>query len=165
MPLDAKLTTEASKILKLTTLPLHHYTPHRREEEEHPLALLRVWATASLLWLPTPTRIHSNQERCLDNLDFPGGSVVKNMLANVGDESSIPGFRKIPWGRKWQPTWEVLPGESHGQRSLAGYRSWGYRVGHDLATKQQQQTQQKWYTLLSAIRGWGNRPRAGRLVN
>ena len=24
-----------------------------------------------------------------------------------------------------------LPGESHGQRSLAGYSAWGCRVGHD----------------------------------
>ena len=31
-----------------------------------------------------------------------------------------------------------LPGKSHGQRSLAGYNSWGRkRVRHDLATKQQ----------------------------
>ena len=29
--------------------------------------------------------------------------------------------RKIPWRRAWQPTPVVLPGESHGQRSLAGY--------------------------------------------
>ena len=27
--------------------------------------------------------------------------------------------------RAWQPTPVFLPGESHGQRSLAGYRSWG----------------------------------------
>ena len=40
-----------------------------------------------------------------------------------------PGFnpcvRKIPWRRKWQPTPVFLPGESHGQRSLAGYSSRG----------------------------------------
>ena len=35
----------------------------------------------------------------------------------------IPG--KIPWRRKWQPTPVFLPGESHGQRSLAGYSPWG----------------------------------------
>ena len=28
---------------------------------------------------------------------------------------------KIPWRRKWKPTPVFLPGESHGQRSLAGY--------------------------------------------
>ena len=34
---------------------------------------------------------------------------------------------KIPWRRKWQPTPVFLPGESHGQRSLVGYSSWGHR--------------------------------------
>ena len=34
----------------------------------------------------------------------------------------IPG--KIPWKRKWQPTPVFLPGESHGQRILAGYSPW-----------------------------------------
>ena len=29
--------------------------------------------------------------------------------------------RKIPWRRACQPTLVFLPGESHGQRSLAGY--------------------------------------------
>ena len=33
-----------------------------------------------------------------------------------------PWVRKIPWRRKWQPTAVFLPGESHGQRRLAGCR-------------------------------------------
>ena len=37
------------------------------------------------------------------------------------------------------PTPVFLPGESHGQRSLAGYSPWDHRVGHYRATKQQQQ--------------------------
>ena len=36
-----------------------------------------------------------------------------------------PSVGKIPWGWKWQPTPVFLPGESHGQRSLAGYSPWG----------------------------------------
>ena len=36
-----------------------------------------------------------------------------------------PWVRKIPWRREWQPTPVFLPGESHGQRSLAGYSLWG----------------------------------------
>ena len=32
---------------------------------------------------------------------------------------------KMPWRREWQPTPVFLPGESHGQRSLAGYTPWG----------------------------------------
>ena len=36
-----------------------------------------------------------------------------------------PWVGKIPWRRKWQPTPVFLPGESHGQRSLAGYSPYG----------------------------------------
>ena len=32
-----------------------------------------------------------------------------------------------PWKRAWQPTLAFLPGESHGQRSLMGYSSWGLK--------------------------------------
>ena len=38
-----------------------------------------------------------------------------------------PWVRKIPWRRKWQPTPVFLPGEFHGQRSLAGYSPWGHK--------------------------------------
>ena len=42
---------------------------------------------------------------------------------------------------------EQIPGDSEGQRSLACYSPWGCRVGHDLATEQQQQKcQVKVYT-------------------
>ena len=36
-----------------------------------------------------------------------------------------PWTGKIPWRRKWQPTPVFLPGESRGQRSLAGCSPWG----------------------------------------
>ena len=36
-----------------------------------------------------------------------------------------PWIWKILWRRAWQPTPVFLPGESHGQRSLAGYSPWG----------------------------------------
>ena len=38
-----------------------------------------------------------------------------------------PWLRKIPWRRKWQPISVFLPGESHGQRSLADYSPWGWK--------------------------------------
>ena len=38
-----------------------------------------------------------------------------------------PWVGKISWRRKWQPIPVVLPGKSHGQRSLVGYRPWGHR--------------------------------------
>ena len=37
------------------------------------------------------------------------------------------GVRKIPWRRQWLPAPVFLPGESHGQRSLAGYSPWGHK--------------------------------------
>ena len=49
-----------------------------------------------------------------------------------------PWVGKIPWRRKWQPTPLFLSGKSHEQRSLVGYCPWGHkRVGHDWASKQQ----------------------------
>ena len=42
-----------------------------------------------------------------------------------------PWVGKIPWRRKWQPAPVFLPGKSHRQRSLAGYRPWGHRVRLD----------------------------------
>ena len=42
-----------------------------------------------------------------------------------------PGFgpwvRKIFRRREWQSTLVFLPGESHGQRHLAGYSLWGHK--------------------------------------
>ena len=36
-----------------------------------------------------------------------------------------PWVGKIPWKKTWQPTPVLLPGKSHGQRSLVGYSPWG----------------------------------------
>ena len=38
-----------------------------------------------------------------------------------------PWVRKTPWRTTWQPASGFLPGESHGQRSLVGYSSWGHK--------------------------------------
>jgi len=52
--------------------------------------------------------------------------MVKNLL-----QFKRPGFdpwvQKISWRREWQPTPVFLPGESHGQRSLAGYCLWDHK--------------------------------------
>ena len=51
-------------------------------------------------------------------------SLVAQMVKNPGFN---PWVGKIPWRRKWQPAPVFLPGESHGQRSLAGYSPWGHK--------------------------------------
>ena len=52
-------------------------------------------------------------------------------MVRIHLQCRIPGFDpwvgKIPWRRAWQPTPVFLPGESHGQRNLAGYSPWGHK--------------------------------------
>ena len=45
-----------------------------------------------------------------------GGLDGKASAYNAGDPGSILGLR-----RKWQPTPVLLPGKSHGRRSVVGY--------------------------------------------
>ena len=54
-------------------------------------------------------------------MGFPGGSDAKESACNRGDLSSIPRSGRSPAEGEWLPTPAILPGESHGQRSLAGY--------------------------------------------
>ena len=46
------------------------------------------------------------------------------MQADINRCRFSPWVGKIPWRRAWQPTPVFLPGESHGQRSLAGCSPW-----------------------------------------
>ena len=43
-----------------------------------------------------------------------------------------PWVGKIPWRREWLPTPVCSPGESHGERSLAGHSPWGHRESNPL---------------------------------
>ena len=53
--------------------------------------------------------------------------VIKNPPASAGDIRCgfAPWVVKMPWRRAWQPAPVFSPGESHGQRSLAGHSPWG----------------------------------------
>ena len=53
----------------------------------------------------------------------------KESTCNAGDTrvaGLIPGLARSCW-RKCQPTLVLLPGKSHGQRSLVGYSPWGHK--------------------------------------
>ena len=63
---------------------------------------------------------------------FPGGSLEKNLLANAGDSSLIPGLGRSP-EEEMATHSSILTRKSHGQRNMVGYSPWGY----DLVTKQQ----------------------------
>ena len=78
--------------------------------------------------LPTSLQVYAKKSLTLK----PGGVsqvvlVVMNPPANAGEagnECIVPGFGKIPWQRAWEPSSVFLPGEFHGQRSLASYSPW-----------------------------------------
>ena len=55
---------------------------------------------------------------------FPGGSGVKNSPAMQETGAQPLGLEDI-WRKKWHPTPVLLPGKSHGQRSLVGHSPWG----------------------------------------
>ena len=64
------------------------------------------------LWL---LRIHLQIPLSVLKLGFPSGSVSKESTCNTGDTGDMvfDGWvRKIPWGRRWQPTPVFLPGKS-----------------------------------------------------
>ena len=73
--------------------------------------------------------IHPRSHCCLDttseHLGFPGGLDGKESACNVGDLGSIPGSGRSSGKGKGYPLPVFLPGEFHGQRSLAGYSPWG----------------------------------------
>ena len=62
-------------------------------------------------------------------MDFTGGSESEESVYNAGDLGSIPGLARFLWKGYGNPLqgvgWRILPGESHGQRSLVGYSPWG----------------------------------------
>ena len=49
---------------------------------------------------------------------------IKNLPAKQ-ETCFDPWVGEIPWRRGWQATPVLLPGESHRQRSLATFSSWG----------------------------------------
>ena len=79
-------------------------------------------------------------------MGLPGGSVAKNLSAR--QEMWVRSLgRKHALQRDMATHSRILPGESHGQRSPAGYSPWGRkRARQDWVTKQQ------WTCLLSNAR-------------
>ena len=49
------------------------------------------------------------------------------ILPTMQETQVQPLSRRDPLEKEWQPTPVFLPRESHGQRSLAGYSSWGHK--------------------------------------
>jgi len=58
---------------------------------------------------------------------FAWASLVTQTVKNPPAMQVQSLLRKTPWRRAWLPTPVFLPGESQGQRSLAGYSLWGHK--------------------------------------
>ena len=59
---------------------------------------------------------------------FPGGAIGKEPACQCRKcerHGFDPRFGTIPWRTTWEPSPIFFPGESHGQRRLACYSSWG----------------------------------------
>ena len=56
--------------------------------------------------------------------ESPSGSDGQESACQGRRPRFNPWVRNIPWRWAWQPTPAFLPGESHGQRRLAGYSPW-----------------------------------------
>ena len=77
--------------------------------------------------------------------------VVRNPPANAGDirdVSSIPPVGKVSWRRAWQPTPLFLPGECHGQGTLAGYSPWAHKESDITGVTEYTCTPDRWVLLL-----------------
>ena len=59
--------------------------------------------------------------------DFSGGSDGKVSAYNVGDPGLIPGSGR-PSGEGNGNRLVLLPGKSHGRRSVVGYNPWGRKA-------------------------------------
>ena len=58
------------------------------------------------------------------SLGFPGGSIVKNLPANVGDTGSIPGWED-PLKKEMATQSSILAWEIPWTENLVGYSPWG----------------------------------------
>ena len=143
------LTT--SPVFPAPAAPQHSWHPPAPGWSRSPPSLPRLpspeqprgqWAPTTSTWTPYPfqlllqtgnkfTRNNTKNSHLAHPGVFPGGPVVKNLPAIVGDSDSLPGSGRSPGGEERQPTLVFSLGKSHGQRSPAGYRPWGHRVRQD----------------------------------
>ena len=95
---------------------LYFLLPH-----PHPFDHIKSNGHVFLPWILRMGEVYSINESCIKSTVVYDGSDSKEPSYNAGD------LGLIPWRKEWPPTPVFLPGEFHGQRSLAGYSSWGHK--------------------------------------
>ena len=100
--------------------------------------ITRIRASRVAQLVKNPPAMQDTMVRFLDQqvpgigypLQYSWASLVVQMVKNPL-QCRRPGFDlwvgKIPWRRTLRAIPEFLPGEFHGQRSLAGYSPWGHK--------------------------------------
>ena len=97
------------------------------QETHFVLAILYLSLQMHLLPFPTHGRLNSMDIwfQVSTPLGFPDYSSGEEPDCQCRRPGFNPWVGKISWRRKWQPTPVLLPGKSHGWRSLVGYSPWG----------------------------------------
>ena len=111
------------------------------------------FGSRALCRLSRPRHLHSCwQTASLDGFStlvgyFPGGSEGQESACSAGDVGSIPGSGRSPGEGHGNPLQYFSPGESQGQRSLAGYSPWG-RQESDTTERPRGRRRYQWTVLL-----------------
>ena len=114
-----------------------------------PLKFPLIGYRLNKVWFMRIVRVFLNVQCVLSTIvGFLDGSVVKNLPGNTGDTGSTSGLKRVPGEGNgnllqyvaWEIPWTEKTGRLHSMRSQ--------RVGHNLATKQQQSTIICTYTIL-----------------
>ena len=90
------------------------------------LSKLALNPTLTVLWFTAPWWMAPSPNCFIPPLFFFFNLITKSCPTLLWPHRHIWGswVGKISWRRKWQSTPAVLPGKSHGRRSLRGYSRW-----------------------------------------
>ena len=119
----------------LASLLRYLITMHFPGSQIHQVRISRGGALQFILWTCS-LDLHVHLLVAIAYYGLPWWPSGKASTCNVGDEGLIPGSGRSPGKGNGNTFQYFLPGQSCGQRSLAGYRAWDRkRVTHDLATE------------------------------
>ena len=101
----------------------HSHTHTHTHTLTHSIEYIYIYIYTSIYRLSSPRDLDLNLAR--DSSHHPWWLRWSSIGLQCERPRLNPWVGKISWRRKWQATPVFLPGESHGQRSLTGYSSWG----------------------------------------
>ena len=52
-------------------------------------------------------------------------AILSDQCKEIEENNKMENSRDLFWRRQWHPTPVLLPGKSHGRRSLVGHSPWG----------------------------------------